>query len=167
MFAAVEPYALQPTHGLLPHVAAPGAPRLEPVRDVVDGRQVGEEQVVLEDDADGSVLGRQVHAGFGIVEHGPVEFDASGGDGAQAGEGVEQRGLARAVGPDDRDRPSGFDGELDIEGEAVEVDAHARGQAHRSMSHRSRRLTSTTSEMARSTSDSTMAASGLEPSSLM
>jgi len=85
----------------------------------------------------------------------------------QTGERSQQRGLARAIGADDGDGPSGVDREVGIEGEPVEFDTNLRGERHRRASQRSRRLINTMSDTNSNTSDSTIAASGLEPSSLM
>src|SRR5436190_4682748 len=125
-----------------------------------------EQQVVLEHDTYGSPLGRDIDASSRVVEHETVELDASGREGAQAGKGIEERRLARAVGTDEGDGSSRLDRQLGVEREGIELDAHLGEERHRNMSHRSRNASSTTSETAKSTSDNTMAASGLEPSSL-
>ena len=128
--------------------------------------------MVLEDDAHRPPLGGQVHARPRVVEDGAVELDAASGERPQPGQGPEERRLAGAVGTDDGQGLAGLDGQGHVEGEAVEVEPHLRPQthggrqAHRAVSHRSRRPMSTPRETASRTRDRMMAESGLEPSSL-
>ncbi|GAB3841905.1 hypothetical protein GCM10029963_14000 [Micromonospora andamanensis] len=59
-----------------------------PERDVVQGGQVREEQVVLEDDTDRPLLGRGPQATGGIVQVTAGDAEVPVGEGDQAGEGT-------------------------------------------------------------------------------
>ena len=72
--------------------------------DVLERGQVGEQEVVLEDDGDGAAFGADEHVGGGVVERFAVELDAAAVDRQQSGEAAEQRGLAGSVGSEDRRR---------------------------------------------------------------
>ena len=161
-----QPHPSQPPLGLPTGVGPADAPGAQTEGDVVAGVEVGEQEMVLEDDAHRPPLGGQVHACRRVVEDHAVELDAAAGERPQPRQGPEKGRLAGAVGTDHGQRPAGLDGQVDVEGEAVEVDPHLRPQAHRAVSHRSRRAMSTPRETASRTRDRTMAESGLEPSSL-
>ena len=121
--------------------------------------------MVLEDDAHRSPFGGQVHARRRVVEDDAVKLDPAPGEGPQPGQGPEEGRLPGAVGADDGQGPARLDGQGHVEGEAVELDPDLRGQAHRAVSHLSRRPMSTARETVSRTRDRTMAESGLEPSS--
>ena len=78
--------------------------RARPERDVVERVEVAEQQAVLEHQADRALLGRDEHAGGGVVEHHAVEPDRARVDRHQArDQRRSSERLARAVGPDEHD----------------------------------------------------------------
>ncbi len=104
-------------------VLASGA---EPEGDVVERAEPGEEQVVLEHDADGAFGGGDEHVGGGVVEHGAVELDAAVVERLEAGDDAQRGGLAGAVGPEQRDDLAVADVEVDVEPEVAELDLDGR-----------------------------------------
>ena len=68
-----QPHPSQPPVRLPAGVGPADAPGAQPEGDVVEGVEVGEQQVVLEDDAHRPALGGQVHARRRVVEDGAVE----------------------------------------------------------------------------------------------
>jgi len=79
---------------------------------------VGEERVLLEDESDRPLFGRQVDAPRRVEPVDAVDRNAPAGA-AQPGERAQQRGLACSGGPDERDDLAA-DGQLDVEGELAE-----------------------------------------------
>ena len=140
-------------------VVAAGA---EAEGDVVERGEPGEQQVVLEHDADGALGGRDERVGGGVVEHGAVERRCGRASrGCEPGDGAQRGGLAGAVGPEQGDDLAVADLEVDVEVEVAE-----RGPRWRRRQHRVRRPasgrgagSSTASDTAMSTSDRAMAAS--------
>ena len=164
---SIEPDALQPLAGPATRLLPAQATSAQAEGDVVDGVEMGEQEVVLEHHADGSPVGRNVDACVRIVVDRAIELDAAGAEAAQPGERAQQRRLARAVGSDDSNGLAGGNREIRIQRETVELDVDRCGQRHRAVSHRSRNAMRTTSEMTSSTNDNTIADSGFDPSSLM
>jgi hypothetical protein len=93
-------------------VVAPGA---EPEGDVVQRTEPGEEQVVLEHDADRAFGSGDEHVGGGVVEDGAVELDAAVVERLEAGDDAQRGGLAGTVGPEQRDDLAVADVEGDVE----------------------------------------------------
>src|SRR5262245_42086461 len=120
---------------------------------------MGEEEVVLEHEADRPPVRRDEHACRRVVEHLAPEAHASGAERDQAGERTQERRLAGAVRAEDRDHLAGGDVELGAQLERAETRLDPRAQAHGS-SQRRRSPISTASETARRTRLSTMPASG-------
>ncbi len=108
----LQAHAGQPFRGPGTGLGLRGALAAGAEGDVVQGGEVGEEQVVLEDDADGAVLGGCA----GQV--GAVEAEVAVGEGGEAGEGAQGRGLAGAVGAEEGEDLAGGGGEGDVQTEA-------------------------------------------------
>ena len=126
--------------------------------DVVERRQVREQQMVLVDDAEAAtLLGNE--GGRRPVEGDPVEVDGAGVDGEAAGDRSQQCGLAGTVRSEHRGDRSRRGAQLDLQVEVSEPDRDVGVEGHARVSHRSRRATSTTSETTSSTRLSAMAAS--------
>ena len=144
-----------------------GTPRARrPKATFSSGGEVGEQEVVLEDDGDGPSLGADEDVGGGVVERFAVELDAAVVDRQQPGEAAEQGALAGTVGAEHGDGLAALGGEVDVEAERAEgaddpgVEGHAVG-GRPPPRKRSRRATSTPKETAISTRLSTIASSGL------
>jgi hypothetical protein len=89
--------------------------------DVVERAEAREEQVVLEDDADGTFGGGDEHVGGGVVEHGAVELDAADVERLETGDDAQRGGLAGAVGPEQRDHLAVADVNVDFEPEVADL----------------------------------------------
>src|SRR3954462_4288200 len=89
----VQPDAGEPSDGPVAGLGPPHPPRTQPESHVVDGGQVREEQVVLEDHPEGALVREQVHACGGVVPVDAVHAHAAGVGRQQPGENPEQRGL--------------------------------------------------------------------------
>ena len=111
--------------------------RPEAEGDVVEDSHVGEEDVVLEHQADATMLGRHMPCGGRVVEHLAVQLDVSL-EWDQPRERAKQRRLARAVRPEHGDRLPGAGRELDVEREAAAAGFDRGPQAHNEPSQRSR-----------------------------
>ena len=161
-----EPDACQPVPGPGSRVLFGDPPGSESEGDVLQRAQVGEQQVVLEDDGDRPLLGPHERVGGRVVERLAVELDAPVVDRQQSGEAAEQGGLARAVRSEDGDGLPALGGEVDVEVEAAEgaddagLEGHAAG-VRVPPRNRSRSVTRTPKETAMSTRLSTIASSGL------
>jgi hypothetical protein len=83
-------------------------------RDVRPHREVGEERVLLEDEPDGALLGGEVDARGGVVPGAVAEGDAAAVGLAQPRDRPQDRRLAGARGPDERDG-LGADAQADVE----------------------------------------------------
>ena len=121
-----------------------------------------EQQVVLEDDPDRSLLHRHTDRLRRLVQHDAVERDAPGIDGQQPGEGAQHRGLARTVRPQQGDDLARCDAEIDVQVEASHPCLELRLKAHDAPSQRSRSPTRTPRETRSKTRLSTMADCGLD-----
>ncbi len=122
---------------------------------------MGEQAVVLEDDADPPVAGQQ--PGVLVLEHAVAERHTSRGERREPGERPQQGALAGAVGPEHRDHLARRDREGDVQGEAAHLQPHVGDQAHDDRPgpvHRSRSASSTAMLTASSTRESATAASG-------
>ena len=91
-----------------------------------------EQQVVLEDDAHGSLFRRHAHARRGVLEDDAVERHPAALQRHEAGESPEQRGLARGVRAEQHDDALALDPELDAELEAALAQADVRLETHAS-----------------------------------
>ena len=80
-----------------------------------------EERVLLEDEADGAALGRQVDLGRGVEPDPVAESDAPAVGAPQPGDGPQHRRLAGTRGPDERDG-LGSDAQADAELERAKGD---------------------------------------------
>jgi hypothetical protein len=87
----------------------------QPEGDVLQGRQVREEQVVLEHEADRPLLGRHPGAGRGVLQDVAVEHDPAPVQGHEAGDGAQQGRLAGAVGAEQDHQLPGGHGQLDLQ----------------------------------------------------
>ena len=122
-------------------------------RNVLERTHVGEQQMVLEHDADGSRLGRDERVGVGIVEHVAIDRDPAPVDREEPPERTQQRRLARAVRSEHGEHLTGLDGEFHVELERSEphtdrgVEAHASA-ARAPPSQRSRSPMRTANETA-------------------
>ena len=152
--------------GTRPSLGAPNAVFAESERDVVERTQMFEQQVVLEHDADGSLLGRHEASGRGIVDDGIADADATVVEWEQAGERSQQCCLTRAIRTEHREQLAVAHPEVGGERERTDRDAHGRVDAHSADSQRSRRLTSTAREITSNTRLRTIAGSMLPSSSL-
>ena len=99
-----DPQPVKPLQSGGAGLGARDAARAEPERDVLQGGEVGEQHLVLEDHADPTLPHRQ-RAKFAAVQ----PDRALGGD--QAGDRAQQRGLAGAVRPDHGEHLAGLGGE--------------------------------------------------------
>jgi hypothetical protein len=156
---AAQPDPLQPGRRAPPGLGAPDAAAPQPERDVVAGVQVGEQEVVGEHDAQAAPL-RRDPAATGALEHLAVHGHVSGVQRLEAGERAQRRGLARSVGPEQRDDLPVRDAERQLEGQRPAGDAEQGVQAHAVPSQRSRSPTRTTTDTPSSTRLSTTACSG-------
>ena len=161
------------------HSAGPGpglglrhAPAAQPEGDVLEGGEVREEEVVLEHDAHRPGLGRDVLAGGRVVEDPPVEHHPALVGRQQPGQDPQQRGLAGAVGPEQRRRPAraGPRARRRVRGCRAGPGPGRSGPARQrsgqdTPSHRSRRPTRTASDTSSSTRLRTIAVSGRDDSS--
>ena len=115
--ARVELNELQQLAGARIDLAARPAAQVQRQADVLEARQGRQQVEELEDEADlvaadaGQRVVRQAAQGFA------VDGDDAGGGAIESAEQVEQRGLSRARGSDDRDHLAAGDGESDrVEG---------------------------------------------------
>ncbi len=111
-----QAHALQQLGGPGAGLRLAGAPAARPEGDVVQGAQVGEEQVVLEDHADRARLGRRA------VQGGAVETQMAVGEGDETGERPQGGGLPGAVGAEQGHDVAGVGGQRDVEPEGAAVD---------------------------------------------
>ena len=143
-----EPDPCEPGGGAGSGVRFGDAAGAEAEGDVLEGGEVGEQEVVLEDDGDGSAFGADEGVGGGVVEWFAVELDAAAVDRQQSGEAAEQGALAGTVGSEHGDGLAALGGEVDVETERAEgaddpgVEGHAVG-GRPPPRNRSRRATST------------------------
>jgi hypothetical protein len=117
--------------------------------------------VVLEDDAGGTALDGDADAGGGVLQHLAVDLDPTAVEGHEAGDGAQEGGLARAVGPHHGHHLPVGDLQADVEVESAQAQVDVGAQGHGVPSQRSRSRTRTARETASSTSDSATAPSGL------
>jgi hypothetical protein len=80
---------------------------LQRERDVVPHRHVGEQRVVLEDDADVAVLGRHAR------DRASVDRNLALGRSGESSHHHERGGLARSAGPEERDELAAPDVQID------------------------------------------------------
>ena len=89
--------------------------------------KVWKQRAFLRDVADASLLRWQIDSPRGGEEHFAADLDLAVGDVAQAGDGVEQRGLAGARRPEDR-RDARIERDVDIQFETCQ--RYAAAQQH-------------------------------------
>ena len=123
-----EPDPIEPGRGSGSGLRFGDAAGAQPEGDVLERGQVGEQQVVLEDDADGSAFRVDEDVGGRVVERLAVELDAALVDRQQPGEAAEQGALAGAVGAEHGDGLAALRGEVDVEAERCRACARC---AHR------------------------------------
>jgi hypothetical protein len=128
---SVEPDPLQPVAGPVAGVVARDVAGPQPEGHVLQGGEVGEQQVLLEHDPDGAFLRAQPQAGLRVLERAVAERDPSAVDREQAGQRTEQGGLAGAVGAEDRDDLAGFGVDRHVEVERAEPQRHLGVEAVR------------------------------------
>src|SRR5690606_10719804 len=121
-----------------------------PEGDVLDHREVREQEEVLEDHAYTPPFRRHEHAPLRAVEEDTRQLDAAGAHRQQPRDRLGHGGLARPAGADPRDRPARRDRQPDAEREALrppdrEIGFQTRG-AHNGLHQRSRSAISTSSE---------------------
>ena len=121
--------------------------------------EVGEQEMLLEDQPARSLLRGYQHAAGGIVEHAAVEDDPSAGERQHAGEGPQQGRLAGSVRTQHRHHLAVRHVEVDVLVELGEPHLDVGRQAHRrtAPSHRPRRAISTANETTNSSSESATA----------
>ena len=137
-----QPDPGQPVAGRGPGLGAPGPSGPGAEGDVVEGGEVREEHLVLEDHPDRAVPRR---------ERQQVDAAEAGvpGGGHQAGQGVQQRGLAGAVGADHGHHVARLRGERQVDpARHPQVEVERAGHETPVPSHRSRSATSTPIEIA-------------------
>ena len=165
MRVVVEPNPREPGERALTGFSSRHTSSSQAERDVLDGSEAGKEQVVLEDDAHGSLVGGHEDAGDGVIEDAVVEPDQPLVDRQQAREAPKERRLPGPVRPEDGDRLATGGVELDVEVERTERALHAGVKAHGVGAcplprKRSRRPTRTPNDTAMSTKLKTIASSG-------
>ncbi|CAM5437813.1 hypothetical protein SFUMM280S_09567 [Streptomyces fumanus] len=111
-----QAHPVQPRGRLFPGLHLGGAAAARAERHVVQRAEVREEQVVLEDHADRAGLGGRT------VQCGAVQAQVPAGEGLQAGQGAQGRGLAGTVGAEQGHHLTGGRGQGDVQPEAAAVD---------------------------------------------
>ena len=107
-----EADSTEPIQCRLPGLAPRRSSGAQTERDVLHGREVRKQEVVLEDDADRSLLGGHEPLPGGVVERDAVDDHEAVVDGQQPGEAAQQRRLSGTIGTEHRQSLSGRDGEL-------------------------------------------------------
>lgn len=108
-----EAHAVQPLRGLRAGLGLGRALAAGAEGDVVQGGKVREEQIVLEDHADRTGLGRRT------VQRGPVEAQMTAGERGEPGQRAQRGGLPGTVGPEQRDDVTGRGGQRHVESEGT------------------------------------------------
>src|SRR5256885_1458466 len=98
--------------------------------DVVEDAHVRKQQVVLEDEPDGSLLGRNVLRRGAVIQQRAIEADVAAGDGDEPRQRTQQSRLACAVWPEQRHDLSRADLERDVEVQRTEAQLHGGFQRH-------------------------------------
>ena len=124
-----EPHPIEPLGGPGPGFAFRHATAAQPEGHVLEGGEVREEEVVLEDDPHRAGFGRDVLAGCRVVEDPPVEHHPPLVGGHEPGQDAQECGLPRAIGPEEPDDPPGRHVEFHVEFERAEPDPHLGAQA--------------------------------------
>src|SRR2546429_5157031 len=119
------------------------------------------QEIVLEHEANRTLLGWHPDPLRRILQHGAIQGDASAAQRKKTGQGSQQRGLPCPVWAQHRDQLSSRQAELHVELKIVHAGQDPRLERHDAPSQRSRSPISTASETASSTRLRTMAASGL------
>jgi hypothetical protein len=87
----------------------------QPERDILEGREVGEQPVFLEDDPDPPLLGRHADPSSRVLDRLAGNADPSAFKGHESGQRAHDCRFAGAVGTDDRDDRRFIDGEVYVE----------------------------------------------------
>src|SRR5438105_15468727 len=165
MCAVGTPDPLQPGGSPPLHLWAAHAARAQAERHVLEHAQMGEQQVVLEDKTNRTLLGRHVAARPRVLEHDTVECDPARLQLHEPGKSSQQCRLAGAVGPEQGDHLTLRDVDAHVDLERSRLDAHISLEAHADPSHRCLSPTSTTSETTSRIRLRMYEPSGLVPSS--
>lgn len=118
-----EAHAVQPLRGLFTRLGLGHAVAARSEGDVVQGAQVGEEEVVLEDHADRPGLGGRA------VQRVAVQVEMTARQRCESGQGAQGCGLAGAVRTEQRDHVAGGGAQCDVEAEGAAVDDEVGVQA--------------------------------------
>ncbi len=121
---------LEPLGGTATRVHLGDTTSTQAERDVLEGSEVGEQQVVLEDDGHRALLWRDEHVAGWIIQAMTVEFDTAVVDRQEAGETPEHSALARTIGTEERDDLAGSGAQFDVEVEGAERTHHPRDEGH-------------------------------------
>jgi hypothetical protein len=124
---------LEPVARLAARIGLGDAPRSEPERDVVEGGQVLEQEVLLEHHADRAAFRRNEDLVGGVVEHDLVDANLTAVDRQQTGECAQHGGLAGPVGTEDCEHLARLDVDVDIEAERPEAESDVGVERHRSL----------------------------------
>ena len=141
-------------------------------RDVVDGRQVTEQQIVLEHRADASLVGFDEHVGVDVVEHDVVESDTTGFERDESEHTTQDRRLTRPVGTEHGECLSIVHAERHVETEVAPIhldrctETHGRVTSCGLPSQRSRKPMSTPNDTTMSTMLRMRAAPGSDSSAM-
>ena len=153
-----QAYASQPAARFRQGGRVRHSPRSQAKGHVLRDRQVRKQQVILEDHADRSPLGRHPDAGRRLFQHVTVQRDPPAGERQKPGQRSHQRGFARAIGAQDGDDIPRRDTQLDIQVEGTHRRLDLGVECHGVPSQRSRSAIRTARETESSSRLSTMAA---------
>jgi len=98
--------------------------------DVLEGREVRKEQVVLKDDADRPFLRRDMDVVERVLEHDTVEGDPPGTDLDQAADGTKERRFSRPIGTNDCHDLTIGNSQLGVQGEGAQADLNGGFETH-------------------------------------
>ena len=88
------------------------------------------QQVLLEDEPDGSLFCRNVLRGGAVLQQRAIKTDVAAGDGDEPCQRAQQRRLAGAVRPEERHHLAAADLECDIEVQRTQAQLHLGFQRH-------------------------------------
>src|SRR5690606_9302287 len=133
MFERADAEAVEPVARKGAGAGPRKATRAGAVRGVVEGGEPREKAGILKHDAAAARGGVNADARPGVFEHAAVERHAPGFQRAEAGDGMQQCGFARAVWAEERDGFAGGDaqvrGDAQLAGAGGDVRVQARGGA--------------------------------------
>jgi hypothetical protein len=102
----------------------------EPKGNVLDGREMRKQHVILEDDTDRPFLRRDVDVVDRVLKHDTIEGDPPGPDVDQAADGTKERRFSRPIGTNDRHDLTIGNSQLGVEGEGAQADLNRRFETH-------------------------------------